>query len=67
MAHRDVLKIDGADPLAAALDDVLASVGGLHIPVGVDAGDVAGRKPSSTSGRSESLANYWSMTHGPRT
>ncbi|TSE37786.1 hypothetical protein Tfont_00784 [Tepidimonas fonticaldi] len=45
MGHGDVFDVDRADPLAARLDDVLAAVGDLHIPVGVDGGHVAGRKP----------------------
>uniref|UniRef100_A0A0N4ZXM1 LigA n=1 Tax=Parastrongyloides trichosuri TaxID=131310 RepID=A0A0N4ZXM1_PARTI len=41
MADGDVLDVDGADPLAARLDDVLGAVGDLHEAVGVNAGDVA--------------------------
>ena len=46
MRHRDVLEVDRADPFAAGLDHVLAAVGDLHVAVGVDRGDVAGREPA---------------------
>jgi hypothetical protein len=36
-----VLHVDGGDPLAAALDDVLEPVGELEIAVGVDGTEVA--------------------------
>ena len=42
MADCDIFDIDGADPLAARLDDVLGAIGDLHRPVLVDIGDVAG-------------------------
>src|SRR5688500_9926832 len=42
----DVLQVDGADPFAARLDHVLGAVGDLHVAVGVDGGDVAGREPA---------------------
>ena len=45
MADRDVLEIDGADPLAPRLDDVLGAIDNLHEALGVERGDVAGGKP----------------------
>jgi hypothetical protein len=56
--HRDVLQVDGADPLAAGLDHVLAAVGDLHEAVGVDGGDVAGGEPAVTSGSPPSPLKY---------
>src|SRR5687767_1128799 len=43
---RDVLQVDGADPLAAGLDHVLRAVGDLDVAVGIDGAHVAGRKPA---------------------
>ena len=34
VAHQRVLELDGADPLAARLDDVLGAVGDLHVALG---------------------------------
>ena len=45
MGHRDVLDFDRADPLASRLDDVLAAVGDVHVAIGIDRRDVAGREP----------------------
>ena len=44
--NRDVLEVDGADPFAAGLDDVLGAIGNLHVAVGVDGRDVTGREPA---------------------
>ena len=46
MGHRGVLEIDRADPFAAGLDHVLGPVGDLDVAIGVEPGDVAGRKPA---------------------
>src|SRR5499426_4399431 len=46
MAHDEVLDVDARHPLAAGLDQVLRPVGDLHVPLGVDRGDVAGAEPS---------------------
>ena len=44
--HRRVLQVDGAHPLAAALDDVFRPVDDLHAAVGVQRADVARREPA---------------------
>jgi hypothetical protein len=63
--HRDVLEVDRADPLAAALDHVLAAVGDLHVAVGVDgATSPVGNQPS-TSGSPPSPLKYCDTIHGP--
>ncbi|KAF1857266.1 hypothetical protein Lal_00014497 [Lupinus albus] len=46
MADGDVLQIDGADPLAARLDDVLGTVDDLDIAVGIHRHHVAGFEPA---------------------
>src|SRR6185437_1120329 len=46
VAHRRVLDIDRADPLAAGFDHVLAAVDDLHIALLVDRRDVAGAEPA---------------------
>src|SRR5665811_1928082 len=46
VADGDVFQLDGADPFAAGLDHVLGAVGDLHVAIGVDGGDVAGREPA---------------------
>ncbi len=47
MGHGDVLDVDGADPLAAGLDHVLAAVGDLHEAVRVDGGHVTRGEPAA--------------------
>ncbi len=42
MADREVLQVDGGDPFAARLYDVLGAVDDAHVAVGIDRGDVAG-------------------------
>ena len=42
VADGEIFDVDGRDPLAARLDDVLGAVGDLHEAVGIDGGDVAG-------------------------
>ena len=57
MRKCDVLDFDRADPLTARLDHVLASVGDLHVAVGIDRRDVAGREPAHAVGiRQERIA-----------
>ena len=46
MRDRHILQIDAGDPLAAALYDVLDTVGQLHVPVTVDMSHVACGKPA---------------------
>src|SRR3954452_19085914 len=46
MRHEMTLELDRGDPLTARLDDVLRTVGDLHVPVGGHAGDVARAQPS---------------------
>src|SRR6516225_3798312 len=42
VSDRKVLDVDGRDPLAAGLDDVLGAVRDVHIAVAIDGRDVAG-------------------------
>ena len=65
--HRDVLEVDRADPFAAGLDDVLAAVGDLHVAVGVDRGDVAGREPAVHERVAAFVLEVLETIHGPRT
>src|SRR5262245_7203085 len=44
--ERQVLELDGADPLAAGLDHVLAAICDLHVAIRVDRCDVSGWEPS---------------------
>ena len=44
--HQLVLEVDGGDPLAAGLDDVLGAVGDADVAALVDRGDVAGAQPA---------------------
>src|SRR5581483_8966285 len=46
VAHEVVLELDGRDPLAARLDDVLGPVGDLDVAALVERPDVAGAQPS---------------------
>src|SRR5690606_11415209 len=46
VADGQVFQIDGGDPLAAGLDDVLGAVGDLHVAVAVDMRDVARVEPA---------------------
>ena len=46
MADGEILEIDGRNPFAAGLDDVLGAVGDLHVAAGVDVSDVAGIEPA---------------------
>ena len=46
MGHDRILKVDGADPLAARFDQVLGPVSDLHVTVAVDVGDIAGTEPA---------------------
>ena len=41
-----VFEVDGADPLAAGLDEVFEAVGDLDVAFGVDGGDVSGLEPA---------------------
>ncbi|MNP22650.1 hypothetical protein D3C76_1153310 [compost metagenome] len=42
-----VLQVDGADPLTAGLDYILAAVSDLQIAIGVDAGHIACFEPAT--------------------
>ena len=50
MRHGNVLHVDGADPFAARLDDILAAIGDPHIAIGVDSGHIARGEPAPTKG-----------------
>lgn len=46
MRHGDVFNVDGADPLAARLDHVLAAVSDLHEAIGINRGHVTRGEPA---------------------
>jgi hypothetical protein len=46
MANRQILNLDRGNPLAAGLDDVLGTVGDLHVAELIDMGDVTGVEPA---------------------
>src|SRR5438094_694715 len=46
MVHDHRLDVDGRDPLAAGLDEVLRAVGDLHVALGIDGCDVARAEPA---------------------
>src|SRR5271166_1595136 len=47
MLYSKILQLDGTDPFATGLDDILRTVGDLHVTVGVQGGHVAGGKPAA--------------------
>src|SRR4051812_49387444 len=46
MTDGDVLDLDGRDPFAAGLDDILGAVGDGHVTVSVNGRDIASVEPS---------------------
>src|SRR5437764_4309264 len=46
VGHERVLEGDGADPLAAGLDDILGAIANRDPAVGIDRGDVSGPEPA---------------------
>src|SRR5690606_35604094 len=47
MRDREVLQLDGADPLAARLDHVLGAIGDLHVAQRTNGRDIAGVEPAA--------------------
>ncbi len=45
MRHREVLDLDGGNPLAARLDDVLEAIRELDVAVRIDGADIARSEP----------------------
>ena len=41
-----ILQVNGTDPFAAGLNDVLRAIGNLHEAIGVDGGYIAGGEPA---------------------
>jgi hypothetical protein len=67
MRHRGVLEVDGADPFAARLDDVLRAVGDLHEAVLVERRDVARGEPAVGERIAALARKYSRVIQGPRT
>src|SRR5712671_7540009 len=46
VAHQRIFKIDGTDPLAARLDQILRAIRDTHVALAVDGRDIAGPEPA---------------------